>query len=105
MTNLSIILQTPGGSSGMMQIVFLVAIIAVFYFFMIRPQVRKQKKEAEFRSTLEKGTKVVTIGGIHGRIIEVQDKTFMIEIDTNVKVKVEKTAVSAEATKSLEGNK
>jgi preprotein translocase subunit YajC len=102
MTTLSIILQTPGGSSGVMQIVFLVAIIGVFYLFMIRPQVKKQKMEAQFRTTLEKGTKVVTIGGIHGRIVEVQDKTFMIEIDTNVKVKVEKTAVSAEATKALE---
>ena len=100
----SIILQTQG-SSGMMQLVFLVAIIVVFYFFMIRPQVRKQKKEAQFRSTLEKGTKVVTIGGIHGRIVEVQEKTFMIEIDSNVKVKVEKTAVSAEATKALDTNK
>jgi preprotein translocase subunit YajC len=100
-----IILQASGGSSGMMQLVFLVAIIGVFYFFMIRPQMKKQKMETQFRSTLEKGTKVVTIGGIHGRIIEVQDKTFMIEIDTNVKVKVEKTAVSAEATKALESNK
>jgi len=105
MTILSIILQSPGGSSGIMQVVFLVAIIGVFYFFMIRPQVKKQKTEAQFRNTLEKGSKVVTIGGIHGRIIEVQDKTFMIEIDTNVRVKVEKTAVSAEATKALEPKK
>jgi preprotein translocase subunit YajC len=105
MTVVSIILQTPGGSSGMMQVVFLIAIIAVFYFFMIRPQVKKQKTEAQFRTTLEKGAKVVTIGGIHGRIVEVMDTTFMIEIDTNVKVKVEKTAVSAEATKALQGTK
>ena len=104
MTNLLIILQAQGGS-GMMQLVFLVAIIGVFYFFMIRPQMKKQKMEAKFRSTLEKGTKVVTIGGIHGRIVEVQDTTFMIEIDSNVKVKVEKTAVSAEATKALEAKK
>ena len=103
--NSLIILQASGGSSGMMQLVFLVAIIGVFYFFMIRPQMKKAKMETQFRSTLEKGTKVVTIGGIHGRIIEVQDKTFMIEIDTNVKVKVEKTAVSAEATKALDVNK
>lgn len=85
-----------------MQIVFLVSIIVVFYLFMIRPQVKKQKAEKEFRETLTKGTKVVTIGGIHGRILEVNDRTFMIEIDTNVKVRVEKSAVSAEATKSLD---
>ena len=98
---LNIILQTPGGGGGAMQLVFLVAIIVVFYLFMIRPQMRKQKLEQQFRTTLEKGSKVVTIGGIHGRIVEVQDKTFIVEIDNNVKVKVEKTAVSAEATKAL----
>jgi preprotein translocase subunit YajC len=99
---LNIILQTPApGGSGMFNILFLVAIIGVFYFFMIRPQIRKQKMEKDFRATLEKGAKVVTIGGIHGRIIDVQEKTFIVEIDNNVKVKVEKTAVSADATKAL----
>ncbi len=85
-----------------MQIVFLVSIIVVFYLFMIRPQVKKQKAEKTFRETLTKGAKVVTIGGIHGRIVEVNDKTFMVEIDTNVKVRVEKSAVSADATRALE---
>ena len=85
-----------------MQLLFLVAIIVVFYLFMIRPQMRKQKTERTFRETLEKGAKVVTIGGLHGRIVEVNDRTFMIEVDTNVKVRVEKSAISAEATKSLE---
>ncbi|HNP49701.1 MAG TPA: preprotein translocase subunit YajC [Bacteroidia bacterium] len=99
---LSILLQASGQGGGIMQIVFLVSIIVVFYLFMIRPQVKKQKAEKEFRETLTKGTKVVTIGGIHGRILEVNDRTFMIEIDTNVKVRVEKSAVSAEATKSLD---
>src|ERR1051326_8384223 len=99
MTLLSVLLQSPAGG-GMGSIIFLVAIVIVFYFFMIRPQVKKQKTEAKFRTTLEKGAKVVTIGGIHGRIVEVMDTTFMIEIDSNVKVKVEKTAVSAEATKA-----
>jgi preprotein translocase subunit YajC len=100
---ISIFLQTPGGGGGMMQLVFLVAIIAVFYFFMIRPQMKKQKTEAQFRMTLEKGAKVVTIGGIHGRILEVNDTTFMLEIDSNVKVKLEKSAISVEATKALQG--
>ena len=52
----------------MPQMVILVAIVVVFYFFMIRPQMRKQKAEQSFRTTLEKGAKIVTIGGIHGRI-------------------------------------
>lgn len=89
----------------MMQVVFLVAIVVVFYFFMIRPQMRKQKAEQSFRTTLEKGAKIVTIGGIHGRIVEVSDKTFLVEIDNNVRVRIEKSAISAEATKALDQSK
>jgi len=100
----SILLQTPQGG-GMMQVVFLVAIIVVFYFFMIRPQMRKQKAEQSFRTTLEKGAKIVTIGGIHGRIVEVSDKTFLVEVDSNVKMRIEKSAISAEATKALDQTK
>lgn len=88
-----------------MQVVFLVAIIVVFYFFMIRPQMRKQKAEQNFRTTLEKGAKIVTIGGIHGRIVEVSDKTFLVEVDSNVKMRIEKSAISAEATKALDQSK
>ena len=100
----SILLQSQQGG-GAMQVVFLVAIIVVFYFFMIRPQMRKQKAEQAFRTTLEKGAKIVTIGGIHGRIVEVTDKTFLVEIDNNVKMRIEKTAISAEATKALDQSK
>ena len=87
-----------------MQVVFFLAIIVIFYFFMIRPQVKKQKTEKQFRESLQKGAKIVTIGGVHGRIIDVNDRTFTVEIDTNVKVRLEKSAVSAEATRSLETN-
>jgi preprotein translocase subunit YajC len=100
---LSILLQAQQGG-GYMQLIFLVAIIFVFYFFMIRPQMKKQKIERDFRNTIQKGDKVVTIGGIHGRILEINEKTFMIEIDNNVKVRVEKSAISADATRALEQN-
>ncbi|MFZ7115096.1 MAG: preprotein translocase subunit YajC [Bacteroidota bacterium] len=96
----SILLQSQQGG-GAMQLVFLVAIIVVFYFFMIRPQMKKQKQEKEFRESIQKGAKIVTIGGIHGRILEVNDTTFMVEIDTNVKVRLEKSAISADATRAL----
>ena len=96
----SILLQSQQGG-GAMQLVFLVAIIVVFYFFMIRPQMKKQMQEMEFRESLQKGAKVVTIGGIHGRILEMNENTFMIEIDTNVKVRCEKSAISADATRGL----
>ena len=101
-----ILLQASTGDQGQsgMSLVFLVAIIVVFYFFMIRPQMKKQKLERDFRNTILKGAKIVTIGGLHGRIVEVNERTFMIEIDTNVKVRIEKSAISAEATKALEQN-
>lgn len=101
MNLLSILLQA-GGGGGAMNLVFLVAIIVVFYFFMLRPQIKKQKQEREFRESIQKGDKVVTIGGIHGRIVEVSDRTFLLEIDSNVRVRIEKSAVSADATKALE---
>lgn len=102
---LNILLQASAQNNSMMNIVLLVGMIVVFYFFMIRPQMRKQKQEQQFRTTLEKGTKVVTIGGIHGKIIEVSDKTFLVEIDSNVKVRLEKSAISVDATKALEASK
>ena len=104
MNLLTIILQAPASGGGYGKILFLILIIVVFYFFMIRPQTKKAKMEREFRESLQKGAKVVIIGGIHGRIIEVNETTFMLEIDSNVKVRLEKTAVAAEATKALNAN-
>ena len=94
----TILLQAQGGGATS-QLLMIAMIIIVFYFFMIRPQMKKSKAEKLFKESIKKGDKVVTIGGVHGKIVEVHDKTFMIEIDSNVKVKVEKTAVSADATK------
>ena len=68
-------------------------IILIFYFFMIRPQQKKQKKLREERNAMTKGTNVVTAGGIYGKIREVADTYFMIEIDNNVKIKVDKNSV------------
>ena len=66
---------------------------------MIRPQMKKTKLEKQFKESIKKGDKVVTIGGVHGKIIEVQEKTFTLEIADDVKVKIEKSAISAEVTK------
>ena len=98
MSNLSILLQAAGGGA-MQQMVMILMIIVVFYFFMIRPQMKKAKLEKAFKESIKKVDKVVTIGGVHGKILEVQDKPFTLEIDQNVKVKIEKTAISADATK------
>jgi len=77
------------------------AIFVVIYFFFIRPQSQKVKKEKQFVDELEKGDKVVTTQGLHGIIDRVEDTSFMLEIDKNVKVRIEKSAVSADLTKSV----
>lgn len=89
----------PGaGGAGMQSLIFLLLIIVVFYFFMIRPQVKKQKEATNFRNSLKKGDKVATTGGIYGKITDVKDRTVTVEIADGVIVKVDKTAVTAEPT-------
>lgn len=77
----------------MQSLVFLALIIVVFYFFMIRPQMKKQKEATNFRNALKKGDKVYTTGGIYGKITDVKEKTITLEIADNVIVKVDKSAV------------
>ncbi len=96
------ILLLAGGGSTFQQIIPIALIMIVFYFFMIRPQTKKAKLEKDFKESLSKGDRVVSIGGIHGKIVEVQDKTFTLEIDNNVKVRIEKSAISAEVTKTYQ---
>ena len=71
----------------------LIAIFAIMYLFMIRPQRKQQKEMENFRNSLEKGSKVVTVGGIYGRVVEVQEKTLIVEIDNGVKIKIDKNSV------------
>jgi len=71
----------------------MILIIAVFYFFMIRPQMKKQKEVAAFRNSLQKGDKVVTTGGIYGKILELKDNYVLLQIDDNVKIRVDKSAL------------
>ena len=71
----------------------LILIIVVFYFFMIRPQMKKQKEVAAFRNSLAKGDKVVTTGGIYGKILELKDNTVLLQVDDNVKLRVDKAAI------------
>ena len=106
MTLLNMILMAlPSGQSGsnpLMSFLPIVLIIVVFYFFMIRPQTKKAKSEREFKEGLKKGDKVVTIGGIHGRIVETQERTYTIETEgSEIRLKVEKSAISMDLTKSV----
>ncbi len=88
--------QAANGGGGMgMTLIMMIAIIAVFYFFMIRPQQKKQKEIQKTREALKPGDKVVTAGGIHGRVKEVGENYFLIEVADGVKIKVEKGSVYA----------
>jgi len=83
-----------GGSTTML--LMLGAIILVFYFFMIRPQQKKQKQIQSFREALKRGDKIITIGGIHGKITDVQETTFTIEVGDGTKFTIEKAAVAVD---------
>ena len=74
--------------------------MVVVYFFMMRPQQKKAKEAAKFKDSLEKGANIVTIGGIHAKIAEVKERTFIVEIANQVKVEIEKSAVSPDLTKA-----
>jgi preprotein translocase subunit YajC len=87
------------GGEGIMSFLPLVGIIVVFYFFMIRPQTKKAKEAKNFREALTKGDKVITIGGIHGKIVEVKDQYILLNIANGVDIKVTKSGVSPDLSK------
>ena len=97
MNLLTILLQAQGGGSGMSMIIMMVAIFEIMYFFMIRPQTKKQKEIQKFRNSIVPGTDVVTAGGIYGKVKEVNDadNTLMIEVASGVKIKIAKNSVYA----------
>ena len=85
--------------------IMLLLIIMIFYLFMIRPQVKRQKELRDFRAALQKGDKVVTTGGIYGKIVEVQENAVLIEIADGVRIKIDKFAVLKDATDLAAGQK
>jgi len=86
---------------GANQLVMIVLMIGVFYFFMIRPQMKKQKELKKFREGLKAGDKIVTIGGIHGKILEIADSTVLIQSE-GTKLRIEKSAVSSAMEDTLQ---
>ncbi len=94
----NVLLMTGANAGGLGQFIPLILIIVVFYFFMIRPQLKKSKDQKKFRANIAKGDKIVTIGGIHGKIVDVQDTTFLIEVEGGHKLKIEKSAVSMDSS-------
>lgn len=100
---LIIILQAQGSSWPSM--IFMVAIIGIFYFFMIRPQQKKAKDQKKFVEEVKKGDLIVTIGGAYGRIAEIEDDTFIIEFERGARIKFAKSSVSMESTKAANAKK
>ena len=91
-----IFLQSAGaeaGGSGAINLIMIVLLVAVFYLFMIRPQQKRQKEIRNFRNSLEKGSKVLTAGGIHGTIKSIKDDSYVVEIAQGVNIPVDKNSV------------
>lgn len=83
----------------------IVGMIVVFYFFMIRPQQKKAKDQKTFSEAVKKGDYVITIGGLHGRVDEVQDETVVLEVERGGRIKFSKSSISMEATKAFREKK
>ncbi|HMQ74816.1 MAG TPA: preprotein translocase subunit YajC [Flavobacteriales bacterium] len=98
---LSFPLQAAGQQSPYSFWIMMGLLMVVFYFFMIRPQQKKAKDARKFRESIQKGMKVVTIGGVHGKVAEVNDKTVLLEVDTNVKIRFEKSALAMDSSQQL----
>lgn len=96
---INIILQTSGGGTGMF--VMMGLMMVVFYFFMIRPQQKKQKTQKAWRENLKRGQNIVTIGGVHGKIIDLRETTIVIEVDRGTKLTIDRTAVSMDSSNGV----
>ena len=100
MNTLTILLQAAAGGAapaqqggGLSFWIMIIAIFAVMYLFMIRPQRKQQKELEKFRNELKKGDKVVTAGGIYGTVDEIKDKSVLIKVDGEVKLRVDKNSI------------
>ena len=91
MNTLLIVLQQQ--SNGLMNFLPLILIIVVFWFFMIRPQMKRQKELKNFRDSLKKGDKIVTTGGIYGKVLEIGDYYIIMEVEGQNRLKIDKSAV------------
>lgn len=99
----NLLLMAPpqgGGGNPIMSFLPLILIFIVFYFFMIYPQQKKMKAEKKFRESIEKGTKVVTIGGIHAKVVETAETTLVIESE-GTRLRIDRSAVSMQSSEAL----
>ncbi|MBE8722577.1 preprotein translocase subunit YajC [Sphingobacterium sp. Ka21] len=99
----TVLLQAATGGSNIMSFLPMILIVVVFYFFMIRPQMKKQKDHKKYIEELGVNSKVVTTAGIHGRIVEVSDTTFLVDVGSGVKMRFDKSAISLDASRLANG--
>lgn len=92
--NLTVLLQAQPEGNSLVMPAMMIGLVVIFYFFMIRPQQKKQKDQKKFREALKKGDVVVTVGGIHGKIMSVEGETITIDVDRGTKLTMEKSSVS-----------
>ena len=94
------LLMAPQGtdSNPLMAFLPMILILLIFYFLMMRPQIKRQKELKNFRESLAKGDKIVTTGGIYGKVLEIKDTYILMQIDDNVKIRVDKNAVIKDMT-------
>ena len=109
MNLLTILLQEgggeEGGGGGAMTLLMYGAIIVIMYFFMLRPQIKKSKEARKFRESLATGDKVVTSGGIHGKVTDIQENTVIISTEGGGKLRVEKNSVNLSPDQNLQAPK
>ena len=109
MNILTIFLMMGGSENGdgnqLMNFLPLILIVLVFYLFFIRPQMKKSKDQKKFRENLQKGNKVITIGGIHGKILEISEKTITLDVGNQNKMVFEKSAIAADPSAQIGANK
>jgi len=86
---------------GIMSFLPLILIIVVFYLFFIRPQMKKSKEQRKFRENLNKGDKIITIGGIHGKIIEIKEKQVVVDVGNQMKLTFDKSAIAMDTSSQL----
>jgi len=102
----AILAQATGGGMSQWQFPILMGLMfVILYFFMIRPQQKKAKEQKKFGEDIKKGDYVVTIGGAHGHVAELDGDTFILEVEKGGRIRFNKSAISLEATKVAQGKK
>jgi preprotein translocase subunit YajC len=94
-----------GSGNSLLSFLPLILIIVVFYLFFIRPQMKKSKDQKKFRENLKKGDKVITIGGLHGKIAEIDETTVTLEVGNQIRLTFEKSAVAMDSSTQIGQNK